>query len=69
MAGRPKGSWFNLKSVECEMYYRRRAELEQAMDAAHQLRAETLGRATWIITAFAALLRVFKRPAAVARRV
>jgi hypothetical protein len=53
------------------MYYRKRAEPEQAMDAARQLRAETLGGATWIIDALAALLRVVfrKRAPAVARRV
>jgi hypothetical protein len=68
--GHAEESWFNLKSMECEMYHLRPAELEQAMDAARQLRAETLGGGTWIITAFAALLRVFrKRSPAVARRV
>ena len=34
-------------------HFETRAELERQMGAARQLRAETLGGATWIVSAFA----------------
>jgi len=37
-------------------HFETRAELERQMEAAHQLRAETLGGATWIISALAPAL-------------
>ena len=37
------------------------AELERQMKAARQLRAETLGGATWIVSALAAALDVIHR--------
>lgn len=43
------------------MYFRTRAELERKMDAARQLRAETLGGVAWIGAALAGALAFVRR--------
>lgn len=42
-------------------HFRTRAALERQIDAARQLRAETLGGAAWIVSAFAAAFRAVRR--------
>jgi len=42
-------------------HFETRAELERQMEAARQLRAETLGGATWIVSALAAALSAIRR--------
>lgn len=42
-------------------HFETRAELERQMDAARQLRAETLGGAAWICSALAGVLGAVRR--------
>ena len=42
-------------------HFETRAELERQMEAARQLRAETLGGATWIVSALAAAVGAIRR--------
>ena len=43
------------------MHFRTRAELERKMEAARQLRAETLGGATWIFGGLTSALLLLRR--------
>jgi hypothetical protein len=42
-------------------HFETRAELERQMDAARQLRAETLGDAAWIVSGLAAVLSMIRQ--------
>lgn len=42
-------------------HFETRAELERQMEAARQLRAETLGGAAWIVSVLAAALSMIRR--------
>lgn len=42
-------------------HFETRAELERQMEAARQLRAETRGGATWIVSALAAAVGALRR--------
>jgi hypothetical protein len=42
-------------------HFETRAELERQMEAARQLRAETLGGATWIVSALAVAVGAIRR--------
>lgn len=42
-------------------HFETRAELERQMEAARQLRAETLGGAAWIVSGLAAVLSMIRR--------
>lgn len=42
-------------------HFETRAELERQMEAARQLRAETLGGASWIVSGLASVLDLIRR--------
>jgi hypothetical protein len=42
-------------------HFETRAELERQMEAARQLRAETLGGAAWIVSGLAAVLSMIRQ--------
>ena len=43
------------------MHFRTRAQLELQMEAARQLRAETLGGASWIVSGLSSALQFLRR--------
>jgi hypothetical protein len=49
------------ENVMMRRHFETRAELERQMEAARQLRAETLGGAAWIVSGLAAVLGVIRR--------
>lgn len=60
-SARTRAALSRLRLKETAMYFKTRAELERQMEAARQLRAETLGGARWLLTGLTSAFLLLRR--------